>query len=445
MRLAPPLLALGLSACASELGPEDLSLTIAVPLDAGNALARVATVAADVPQGVVLTCAADGEVLAWERAEADTAHVFELTGLFPGAWTCTAVGARQSVRTTFELTASESGAPRVEGDVELGLWTAHTRRLGGLETRLVVYDPAGRPRLQVSLPPAEGSPSPGLYAEVLDDRLVAGGGQEVSCGAWDAMGRLVWPCAAAAPTHHDAELHPDDVVLLTQLDDGPEGGFGIEVLPWSGGPATWTWGSPDHLDDLPGEDPYHPNAVRRVSDAWGEGYWISARNEDALLRIDGATGALTHRLGEGGDFALLDAAGAPSDDWFLGQHDPQLLGDRVLVYDNGTAMRRPSSRVIELVLDPDAMTATLTRQWTEPGWFEPIMGGVHELDDGDWLVTRAHCAVCEGLGNGPDSDVVRVDPDTGEVRWRLVFEDAEVYRADVVDPCALFPATCAGP
>jgi hypothetical protein len=147
----------------------------------------------------------------------------------------------------------------------------------------------------------------------------------------------------------------------------------IEIDP--DGDIVWTWDAFDHLDPLrlrsdpgaglayvntmTGEEGYdwtHGNGM--VHSVHDDLILLSMRHQNWILAIDHATGDVVWRLGDEGDFELLEGT------WFYHQHSPQWQPDgSLLLYDN--AIGNPNvpyaeveSRAVRYVLDYDAMTAT---------------------------------------------------------------------------------------
>jgi hypothetical protein len=247
--------------------------------------------------------------------------------------------------------------------------------------------------------------------------------------------------------HHEARWLPGGLVLtLSESTNGNENwswtGFQLHIVDPEAGQVVTHYDSQQAVDAgmLPagGQDAYHAN-------------WADVDLERALavvslcasrwiVGIDLNSGEMIWRFGEGGDFDFQDPDGTPlsGDDWPQCQHGLALVGDRLLVYDNGK--ERAESRVFALDLDTESWTATRAWWWTEPAFFESAMGDVDEMDDGRVLVTRGH-AECLDSSPGQVSAIFPLDPETGQVAWRLEFTDVAdtVYRAERIDACDVFP------
>jgi hypothetical protein len=142
--------------------------------------------------------------------------------------------------------------------------------------------------------------------------------------------------------------------------------------------------------------------------------YYNGRMNSTLHKIDRADGAVLWRLGEGGDFDPDPDAEHP---WFHEAHAPELQPNgNILLYDNG-GTARDFSRVLELAIDEEAMTAEIA--WEYPGgladdpWSTLAMGDADRLANGNTLVTAGSLIA----GDSP-SRVFEVTPD-GTMAWEL--------------------------
>ena len=340
-----------------------------------------------------------------------------------------------------------------------GTYTAFdywTHREGDGQTRTIIVDPEGRPRWFRDR--LEG-PDPGIEVKWTGDELVMAGGGSQSDGL-PPMGigldgqehwRFPYTADGAGIWHHDVIVLDDGTVMSMAESENVDGdgdtftGLRIEARDPATGEITWSWDSQASVDAgvIPAKG-IHGNALQVVEDERGTGLWVSAKLIDALFRIDMATGAITDRVGVGGDFTLLHPSGEElgDEEWFYGQHAPEFRGDRVLMYDNGVrsplADDEKHSRALELELDMTARTATVVWSYTEDFWLEPNWGDADRLPNGDTFITIGHCWSCDDNGGGR-TRLVEVDGEGAQV-WRLVFDGSRdaVYRSDRLDGCALF-------
>jgi hypothetical protein len=82
------------------------------------------------------------------------------------------------------------------------------------------------------------------------------------------------------------------------------------------------------------------------------------------------------------------------------------------------------------------MTATLLRSFTRKGWYESHAGGVHEMPNGNWLITIA------SLTESGITSYLIVDVDGNEL-WELTSKTTDIggYRARNIAPCDIFNHT----
>ncbi|MDP2308932.1 MAG: aryl-sulfate sulfotransferase [Pseudomonadota bacterium] len=155
----------------------------------------------------------------------------------------------------------------------------------------------------------------------------------------------------------------------------------VEIAP--GGTQTDIWTSWDCFDPAvyTGDDVElgwtFANALDYAPDT--DSYHLGLRNFSSILEVD--------RSGACGDVI----GGEPSDYTFDGsrfrhQHQFEMVGDRLLVFDNDGAGAN-ASRAIEYELDRDAKTATQVWDYTpDPKVYSFVLGDAARLDDGDTFV-----------------------------------------------------------
>lgn len=388
-------------------------------------------------------------------------------GLLAGTtYVCSSVGLRGAgpVWSAEVSTPEAAGLPELAVSVDADGAVAHdgyvvfthwARGTAGWAHRVIVVDAEGRPRWSRSFPQAR---SGGIAADWTGDRFVIGGGG-IPPSLWTLDGdqeERVAPPAFPDPEddvyNHEARWTPDGLLSLQTVPDS-DGvhtwrGFRVEVTDPTTDEVTWRFDSREAVEvgvlppgDGLDDDPYHANAVSwRDDDPWGPSMWVSLRGKRMLLRVDRESGAMT-QLGQGGDYALVDASGQalPDEQWFQGQHAPHPVGDRFLVYDNGTFRSAPRTTRVAAYEQRDDEVVFLW-DWSEPGWFEPNYGSVQWLPRGRVLVGSGHCASCASAQAADRSWIAELDPARGEVLWRASFARAEdtVYRATWVDGCTLF-------
>lgn len=221
----------------------------------------------------------------------------------------------------------------------------------------------------------------------------------------DELGERHMEVSAASigqPTgfHHDLTELPNGNFLVLgyafrEVDYGDEGTLYVagdmiyEITP--GGDLVWSWDCFDHLDPQRRRPVFFAEALIIPDPVTGKGGYdwthgnglihsaaddmilLSLRHQDWILAIDHRTGELLWRLGDEGDFTLID-----DQYWFFHQHSPQWQADgSLLLYDNAVGNpERPDeqahSRAVRYELDYAAMTATMV--WADDD--EPFVSAV---------------------------------------------------------------------
>ncbi len=191
---------------------------------------------------------------------------------------------------------------------------------------------------------------------------------------------------------------------LSRFGGPPEGNVIGSVLQRvkRDGTVVFEWSSLDHysLDDAddfvwrtPGEAGYdftHANAIEVLPDG---DYLVSTRHLSEITRVDGTTGAIRWRMGngKGNEFRFLD----DPKGGFSNMHAVRRLPNGHLLFiDNGNGHTPPSSRAVEYELDEASRTATLVWSY-EPGTFNCCMGFAQRLPNGNTLVNFGNHRVLE--------------------------------------------------
>ena len=180
----------------------------------------------------------------------------------------------------------------------------------------------------------------------------------------------------------------------------------------------WEWRICEHY--TPAEvvsDWSHLNTAAPFGD--DDALLVSSRNQDAVFKVWRDSGDIAWKLGENGDFTL------PSDAHFYHQHDPAVLDDgTILMFDNGLAGIRESSRALQLAIDEDKMSVEVVWQYNpSPKIFAPIWGDADRLPNGNTLVVFGQRSTSKR------SRIVEVAPSGDEV-WGLILPERwGVYRA----------------
>ncbi len=194
--------------------------------------------------------------------------------------------------------------------------------------------------------------------------------------------------------NHDFVELPDGTIaaIVDDVRFWPELGsvIGSKIVEVSvGGEQITVWSSFDTLDPVENPARYdhgkiwtHANALDY--DATTDSYWISLRLLDAILQIDRESGSVMNSIGgDAPTWAYTDP-----DDVLHGQHQFQLLGDSILVFDN--QFGREFARAIELEIDH--ANKLLRRRWewrASPPISSIVFGDVERDTQGRTRVTHA--------------------------------------------------------
>ncbi len=447
---SPPVASLSLSP-----GPVLLAVDAAVELT-GPAPVVVACLSVDDPEDAVIA----------EVTEPAAAHLVRLHGLSPEtAYTCTAAPVCD------DLPAAPTAAAYTSPSLPPSVPVATTALDGELGTTgppfalmaawrycafdpqvFVAYDLDGTPRWVWEGVPGDVDGT--LEVRYHGAGVIAWGGGLSRNGHTrliDLDGATLYETAFAGSDglvyHHDGKLLSDGTVLtLTESEDTAGGatwtGFAVQDHDPATGALRWSWTSQQAVDagDLPPGaevDAYHANWVDVVDGR----LLVSLCKPSQVLAVDPATGEVAWTFGPGGDLTLLDPAGAPLGDnaWPQCQHGLELVGDELLVYDNG--QQRQASRAAAYRVDEAASTATLTWTWDDEPWYEFALGDIDPLPGERVLVTQGHLECGVGTVPGDTTSLLEIDRATDRVAWRLDMASVHdaVYRAERVDLCDAVP------
>jgi len=201
-----------------------------------------------------------------------------------------------------------------------------------------------------------------------------------------------WANLATDTVVHVREGRDDHEIRFDFLADYP-------VEPW------WTCVHMRRLGWLPHHNEWtHTNSLvpHPTDDAW----LLMPRFMDAIVKVDAATGEALWQLGgRDGRFELGD------DDRMSHPHMSHAFDDRLLVFDNGTGhgpLRRERSRVVEYVIDEEALSAEVAWVYEDPQpQLTGFLGDAKRLPGGNTLISWSD-----------RGKVTEVTPD-GEIVWEL--------------------------
>ena len=421
----------------------------------------VAAVEVAEPSAVVVACThnEDSDKVFFAESEAlETSHTLHLSGLIANSsYTCSAApvcpfiaggAATVNYQTSVPPTALKRLTPSINPALGMtGSWTLAPFSNGG--TWIVIWDRDGRVRWWWPTPNSVGLDVEAL-ADVGDDAIVWGGGYS-SDGRVQVVDMIDGSVSYAFEPpgweedcfHHDAKRVEDDrLMTLEMVDNFPTSGggsswegFRIRMVDQATDVVSFDFNSQTLVDDgtlEPGfGDVYHANWVDFRDTPTGGRVYASLCFSEQIVAIDEATHEALWLLGQGLGWTVLDANGSPLPDSALPQCQHGLevdsTGDTLLVYDNGR--NRVESRASEWHIDGTTKTATRLWNWTEPGWFESILGDIDWLDNDRVLVTQASLF---------SPEIVEVDRATGQVASRFTVASSAMYRAHRYNGCDFF-------
>ena len=200
--------------------------------------------------------------------------------------------------------------------------------------------------------------------------------------------------------HHDFVERTDGSIAVLRRSPRLVGGIEIvgdeilEIARDGTTATTWTlWGEPElelvGLDELEGHAT-HANALDY--DRERDVYFMGARNLHTIFEVDAETSSVLSRFGgESSDYE--DSTGETALTTY--QHQFDLTGDSMLVFDNGDD-ETAESRVVEYALNEE--DGTVEQVWeylADPPVYCYALGDATRLDDGSTLVTWSTAGIME--------------------------------------------------
>ncbi len=260
--------------------------------------------------------------------------------------------------------------------------------------------------------------------------------------------------------HHEAQRLPNGhtIVLgsVERLETDVQGPGTLDVLGDmvidldQNLQVVWAWDAFDHLDvsraavlgescqaEGPGCPPLfladtandwlHSNSL--YYDPTDGNIMVSMRHQDWVVKIDYAngtgTGDVIWRLGQDGDFQLVPDDPSDPWPWFSHQHEVEIEGGQLLVYDNGntrvTTLGGGDSRGQVWALDEANRVATLVHDF-DLGEYSFALGSAQLLSNGNYHFLNGFVDQ-----ENPHSRSIEVGPD-GQFHW-VFYSDGAVYRS----------------
>jgi hypothetical protein len=252
--------------------------------------------------------------------------------------------------------------------------------------------------------------------------------------------------------HHDMEYDPLTDTFLT-LRNSVEDDNGTNVLLDqlveldAGGNVLWTWDTYDYLP-LSWADPLQDTAVINGTlvldfahcndiqwDYQQNVVYLNSRHLDTFFKINMTTGNIIWACGLHGNFTLLDAGGNKVSSLWYGSHDlKEVEPDVFMMFDNDfhnlTNPNDAHSRILEITLDEQNMTARESWSWEAPQeYWSPYWGEADILPNGDRIGTFG--TFTKQYNSTIGAVVVEVNPSGQVVRTWTFPVDWGIYRVVV--------------
>ena len=402
---------------------------------------RVLTIELDGQTQVSVECSADTDFGDFEEKHAMTAsspaviHTLRLNGLLADTnYQCATVSAAQNASTVFmtgslpntlvNLYESPIGTP----PAGYMLFNTFGSEADLKSHWLVIQDYSGNVRWYVS--GKDGNGIIGLEHEPEAGGVIAGGGFTGNGGAlyppsiYDLSGTLIERVDVEGD--HDIDYRNGSVYFpVSERLYSCIQRWSIDAME-----QTWEWCEP--------EEAYRVNSIAIAEDESAV-LMTTYGPMEGIAKVDINSGETVWKLKPDGSGDL--SVDVPIDGLYL-QHDVSIVDcDKAdhdicfLVYDNGSAARG-YSQILSYGVNETKMTATLIRSFSRQGWYEPHSGGIHQRENGEWLITMG------SLTKESRTSYLIVDPQGNEL-WEMTSNTTEIggYRARDIGPCDIFNHT----
>ena len=150
--------------------------------------------------------------------------------------------------------------------------------------------------------------------------------------------------------------------------------------------------------------------------------YLNLRNTNTFYKINHSTKEVLWALGEYGDFTLFDIRGNQKEHLFFHTHSVEKIGDNTFIlFDNDlhnqTDVENKRSRLLEITINEDSMTANESWSWVgPPEYFSGGFGDADRLPNGNRIGTF-------GWARHPiRARLVEVNS-TGQIVWEMNFPD----------------------
>ena len=250
--------------------------------------------------------------------------------------------------------------------------------------------------------------------------------------------------------HHEYEYNPNNKTIFTFHQDirniaGIDYIFDTLMEYDLNGTLVWSWNVSDFIsadwwcpyhDTVSGmRDLTHSNTIYYVADE--DVIYYNSRNTNTFFKLNHTSKEVIWGLGEYGDFALYDLQGNPRNELFYHAHAVEPVGDNTFIlfdndYHNQTDSNNEISRIVEITIDEEAMTANESWYYEAPSRFYSFgFGDADRLPNGNRVGTWGYSSVPAA---GTSASLIEVNPNH-EMVWKMEVQSTpdylyRIYRMD---------------
>ncbi|MFW9806134.1 MAG: aryl-sulfate sulfotransferase, partial [Candidatus Thorarchaeota archaeon] len=242
--------------------------------------------------------------------------------------------------------------------------------------------------------------------------------------------------------HHEFEYNPINDTFFTfhydiQHIDG--GGYLYDTLLEFDREGSIVWSfNVSSLMSIDDECPYqdvllsyhdvsHSNTI--YYDVQEDSIYLMLRNANTFWKIDHSTGEVIWGLGEYGNFTMYNKWGSQTDNLFYHGHAVEPIDEDTFIlfdndYHNQTNEMNRMSRILEIHINEDTMTANTSWVWTgEPEYYSYLWGNADRLPNGNRL---GAFGIVVRPNSGYGGRLVEVNEDH-DIVWEMSFVNDEAY------------------
>ena len=237
--------------------------------------------------------------------------------------------------------------------------------------------------------------------------------------------------------HHEYEYNPNSDTIFTfqrlgEVIGGTTYLFDTIMEYAMNGTLVWSWNVSDFISETwwcPYHDTWngarditHSNTIYYVADE--DIIYYNSRNTNTFFKLNHTSKQVIWGLGEYGNFTLYDLQGNIRDELFYHAHAVEPVDDKTFIifdndYHNQTSSLNQKSRMLEITIDEDTMTANESWYYeAQSRYYSTGWGDADRLPNGNRLGAFGYPTTPVG---GPSAALIEVTPDH-EVVWQVNFQ-----------------------